>query len=108
MRNVLFAVLNKELTMDKYLRVGHVKIRLMMAMLSLALVAVTAGQSLAATTCITCHGMPPLDSKTGQRNSTTGAILGNHSTHVKRNAAASDCVRCHNTSPGNLNGNPAS
>ncbi|NVN98788.1 MAG: CxxxxCH/CxxCH domain-containing protein [Geobacteraceae bacterium] len=84
--------------MKNHYEVGHFKYRLMMVLLSLFALIVTAGQSFAATTCSTCHGMPPLDSADGTRNPATGAFKGSHQTHVSPAGAVAECNKCHNSS----------
>ncbi len=83
--------------MKNHHEVGHFKYRLMIVLLSLAAVVVMAGQSFAATTCSSCHGMPPLDSSDGSRNPGTGAFKGSHQTHVSAVGDKSECVKCHNS-----------
>jgi predicted CxxxxCH...CXXCH cytochrome family protein len=85
--------------MKNHHEVGHFKTRLMILLLSLVSVSVMAGESIAATTCSTCHGMPPLDSASGVRIPSTGAVKGNHQAHVS-GATASDCVVCHSDASG--------
>lgn len=82
--------------MKNHHEVGHFKTRLMILSLSLVALTVTAGQSLAATTCSSCHGMPPLDDT--KRNVATGAFVGSHQSHVNGGAVAADCVVCHSGS----------
>jgi len=81
--------------MKNHHEVGHFKTRLMILLLSLVSITVMAGESIAATTCSTCHGMPPLDSADGTRVPSTGAFKGSHQKHVSPGAAAADCVVCH-------------
>ncbi len=83
--------------MKNHHEVGHFKNRLMIVLLSLFTLVVTAGQSFAATTCSTCHGMPPLDSSDGSRQPATGAFKGSHQTHLSPAGAAAECVKCHNS-----------
>jgi len=80
--------------------VGNFKTRLTILLLSLVSVTVMAGQSVAATTCTTCHEMPPLDSATGERIPSTGAVKGSHQKHVTAGAVAADCVVCHSSAAG--------
>jgi predicted CxxxxCH...CXXCH cytochrome family protein len=86
----------RSLPMKNHHEVGHFKNRLMIGLLSLFAFTVMAGQSFAATTCRSCHEMPPLDSADGSRNLVTGAFKGSHQAHVSGSAVASDCVACHN------------
>lgn len=81
--------------MKSHHEVGHFKARLMIAMFSLVALTVTAAQSFAATTCTTCHGMPPVDSADGSRNSATGAFRGNHQIHMGATATDAECTKCH-------------
>jgi predicted CxxxxCH...CXXCH cytochrome family protein len=81
--------------MKNHHEVGHFKTRLSVILLSLAMTALLAGQSMAATACTTCHGMPPLDNVSGQRDPVTGSFQGSHQTHVRASAVAADCVKCH-------------
>lgn len=81
--------------MKNHHEVGHFKTRLMIPLLALAAMTAMAGESLAATTCSTCHGMPPLDSADGLRKPATGAFKGNHQTHMGATATASECAKCH-------------
>lgn len=80
--------------------VGNFKTRLTILLLSLVSVTVMAGQSVAATTCTTCHEMPPLDSSSGERIPSTGAVKGSHQKHVTSGAVAADCVVCHSPAAG--------
>ncbi len=52
-----------------------------------------------ATTCSSCHGMPPGDSST--RDPNTGSFQGNHSSHLPGAATVNNngsyCTPCHNT-----------
>jgi len=84
--------------MKNHHEVGHFKNRLMIGLLSLVAVAVMAGQSFAATTCSTCHGMPPLDSADGSRVPATGAFRGNHQIHMGASATPAECTKCHDNS----------
>jgi len=86
--------------MKNHHEVGHFKTRLMILSLSLVAVAVMAGESIAATTCSTCHGMPPLDSVDGTRVPSTGAFKGSHQKHVSPGAVSADCVVCHSAAAG--------
>lgn len=86
--------------MKNHHEVGHFKNRLMIGLLSLAVIIVMAGQSFAATTCSSCHGMPPLDSADGSRVPATGAFKGSHQRHITGPAAAADCVSCHSAAAG--------
>jgi len=86
--------------MKNHHEVGHFKTRLMILLLSLVSVTVIAGESLAATTCTTCHGMPPLDSSSGVRTPSTGAVKGSHQVHISASAVATDCVVCHSAAAG--------
>jgi predicted CxxxxCH...CXXCH cytochrome family protein len=88
----------RSLPMKNHHEVGHFKSRLMIVLLSLFALLVTAGQSLAATDCSTCHGMPPLDSADGSRNPATGAFAGSHQAHLGGTAVAADCTVCHGNS----------
>ncbi len=81
--------------MKNHHEVGHFKTRLMILLLSLASVTVMAGESVAATTCSSCHGMPPIDSADGLRKPATGAFKGNHQTHLGATATAAECSKCH-------------
>jgi len=81
--------------MKNHHEVGHFKTRLMILLLSLVAVTVMAGESFAATTCSSCHGMPPLDSADGMRQPATGAFKGNHQTHLGATATAAECSKCH-------------
>jgi len=81
--------------MKNHHEVGHFKYRLMIGLLSLFALLVTAGQSFAATDCSTCHGMPPLDSTDGTRQPETGAVAGNHQTHMGTTAQSAECTKCH-------------
>ncbi len=85
--------------------VGHFKTRLMILSLSLVAVTVMAGESIAATTCSTCHGMPPLDDT--KRNVATGGFVGSHQKHVSAGAVAADCVVCHSAAAGYTNAHSA-
>lgn len=85
--------------MKNHHEVGHFKNRMMIVLLSLIALIVMAGQSFA-TTCSTCHGMPPLDSVDGKRHTDTGAFKGSHQVHLGSPAAAADCVTCHSTAAG--------
>lgn len=86
--------------MKNHHEVGHFKTRLMILSLSLVAVTVMAGESIAATTCSTCHLMPPLDSADGTRVPSTGAFKGSHQKHVSPGAVAADCVVCHSAAAG--------
>lgn len=90
----------RSLPMKNHHEVGHFKNRLMIGLLSLVAITVMAGQSFAATTCSTCHGMPPLDSVDGSRVPATGAFKGSHQVHVSGPAAPADCVSCHSAAAG--------
>ena len=81
--------------MKNHHEVGHFKTRLMILLLSLVSMTVMAGESIAATTCFTCHGMPPIDSSDGLRKPATGAFKGNHQTHLGAVATAAECSKCH-------------
>ena len=81
--------------MKNHHEVGYFKNRLMILLLSLVSIAVMAGQSIAATTCSSCHGMPPLDSSDGLRKPATGAFKGSHSTHLGATASPEECTKCH-------------
>jgi len=87
--------------MKNHHEVGHFKNRLMIVLLSLIAILVMAGQSFAATTCSSCHGMPPLDSADGSRLPSTGAFKGSHQKHMGATAAPGECTKCH----GNANYN---
>lgn len=82
--------------MKNHHEVGHFSNRLMIVLLSLIALVVTAGQSFAATSCTTCHGMPPLDG--AERSPSTGAFKGNHQTHMGATASAAECTKCHGNS----------
>lgn len=84
--------------MKNHHEVGHFKNRLMIVSLSLFAAVVMAGQSYAATTCISCHGMPPLDSVDGSRQPATGAFKGSHQQHMGANATPDECAKCHGNS----------
>lgn len=86
--------------MKNHHEVGHFKTRLMILLLSLVSITVMAGESIAATTCSTCHGMPPLDSADGTRIPSTGAFKGSHQKHVSPGAVPVDCVVCHSAAAG--------
>jgi len=86
--------------MKNHHEVGHFKTRLMILALSLVAVTVMAGESIAATTCSTCHGMPPLDSADGARVPSTGAFKGSHQKHIAPGAVPADCVVCHSAAAG--------
>lgn len=77
---------------------GHFKYRLMIGLLSLFLSIVMVDQSLAATSCSTCHEMPPLDSADGSRIPGTGAVKGSHQSHMGSSAVAAECTKCHGNS----------
>jgi len=87
--------------MKNHHEVGHFKNRLMIVLLSLFSILVMAGQSFAATTCSSCHGMPPLDSANGTRVPSTGAFKGSHQKHMGATANPEACNKCH----GNTNYN---
>ncbi len=83
----------------------------MLALLSLVAVVMTANDSFAALQCYQCHGNGtndalPLDTPVGSapayRNISTGAVKGNHQTHLNGlNITAANqnmCARCHNNS----------
>jgi predicted CxxxxCH...CXXCH cytochrome family protein len=83
----------------------------MLALLSVVSVLVTANESFAALQCYQCHGdnvadALPLDTPAGSpasyRNITTGAVKGNHQTHLNglniTSTNQSMCARCHNNS----------
>ena len=84
--------------MKNHHEVGHFKNRLMMVLLSLIALLVMAGQSFAATTCSSCHEMPPLDSVDGSRQPTTGAFKGSHQKHMGATATPAECTKCHGNS----------
>lgn len=84
--------------MKNHHEVGYFKNRLMILLLSLVSITVMAGQSIAATTCSSCHGMPPLDSSDGLRKPATGAFKGSHSTHLGATASPAECSKCHGNS----------
>ena len=84
--------------MKNHHEVGHFKYRLMIGLLSLAAVTVMTGQSFAATTCRTCHEMPPLDSADGSRLPSTGAFKGSHKKHMGASAEPAECTKCHGNS----------
>lgn len=83
--------------MKNHHEVEHFKNRLMIVLLSLVALTVMVGQSFAATTCSSCHGMPPLDSADGKRLPGTGAFKGSHQKHVSTPDDPSKCVVCHNS-----------
>lgn len=73
-------------------------------LLSISMVILLASNSQAALDCTTCHGTAaaeahPEDTPPGSpptyRNITTGAIKGNHGTHVKSSLTGVVCTRCH-------------
>jgi predicted CxxxxCH...CXXCH cytochrome family protein len=70
--------------------------RFSLAALLLGVLAVSSGTALAASTCIDCHGMPPLDA--AYRNISTGGFKGNHQTHQPAVATAANCAVCHSGS----------
>src|SRR6185369_6871793 len=83
----------------------------MLTLLSVVSVLVMANESFAALQCYSCHGNGtndalPLDTPAGSpvsyRNITTGAVKGNHQTHLNGlNITAANqslCARCHNNS----------
>jgi len=82
--------------MKNHHEVGHFKNRLMIGLLSLSVLFVMAGQSFAAMTCFSCHGMPPLDSAV--RSPTSGAFKGGHQKHMGVSAAPAECTKCHGNS----------
>jgi len=84
--------------MKNHHEVGHFKNRLMIVLLSLIAILVMAGQSFAATTCSSCHGMPPLDSVDGSRQPSTGAFKGSHQKHVRTANDPAACTKCHGNS----------
>lgn len=86
----------RSLSMKNHHEVGHFKNRLMIVLLSLFVFSVMVGQSFAATSCSSCHRMPPLDSADGLRKPATGAFKGNHQTHLGTTAVAAECYKCHN------------
>ena len=81
--------------MKKQHEAGHFKNRMMIVLFSLIALFAMTGQSFAALSCNACHGMPPVDSTDGTRQPNTGAVAGNHQTHVGAGAQAADCVKCH-------------
>lgn len=81
--------------MKNHHEVVYFKNRLMIGLLSLFVLTVMAGQSFAATTCSTCHGIPPLDSVDGSRVPATGAFKGSHQKHLGVTATVADCTKCH-------------
>jgi predicted CxxxxCH...CXXCH cytochrome family protein len=84
--------------MKNHHEVGHFKNRLMIGLLSLVTILVMAGQSFAAMTCSSCHGMPPLDSADGSRVPSSGAFKGDHQKHMGAVATAAACTKCHGNS----------
>jgi len=84
--------------MKNHHEVGHFKGRLMIGLLSLSILIVMTGQSFAAMTCSSCHGMPPLDS--AERSPSSGSFKGSHQIHVTGPAVAADCVACHSDAAG--------
>src|SRR5512139_3292356 len=80
----------------------------MLALLSVVSVLVTSNESFAALNCTNCHGnnagtdARPLDTPPGSpaayRNITSGAVKGNHQTHLGATVDANMCARCHNNS----------
>jgi predicted CxxxxCH...CXXCH cytochrome family protein len=90
----------RSLPMKNHHEVGHFKNRLMIVLLSLFTILVMAGQSFA-TTCSSCHGMPPIDSADGSRLPSSGAFKGSHQKHMGATAQAAECTKCH----GNANYN---
>lgn len=63
---------------------------------------VWASGAFGASTCIDCHGMPPVDAP--YRNITTGGFRGNHQTHLPKSATANNCVPCHDAAAGYTTG----
>jgi predicted CxxxxCH...CXXCH cytochrome family protein len=98
-----FSFFIRSLPMKNHHEVGHFKSRLMIVLLSLFAILVMAGQSLAATGCSFCHGMPPIDSADGSRQPSTGAFNGSHQKHVGANASSEACTKCHGNSASNYN-----
>ncbi|MDA8414230.1 MAG: CxxxxCH/CxxCH domain-containing protein [Desulfobacteraceae bacterium] len=79
----------------------------MLSLASLVMVLAMANVSHAALQCYNCHGnntndMRPIDTPAGSpssfRNVSTGALKGNHMTHVAATPAAAACTKCHNNS----------
>ncbi|KAF0220995.1 MAG: cytochrome [Geobacteraceae bacterium] len=108
--------------MERDLRLGHMKTRLMLWLFTLAICISTSLPAYAGPqynfTCSSCHDMPPLDS--ASRDITTGAFKGNHQTHQPAAAQPANCVICHNSTgfttshldggisfPSNINSSPA-
>jgi predicted CxxxxCH...CXXCH cytochrome family protein len=89
--------------MKNHHEVGHFKNRLMIVLLSLVSILVMAGQSFAATTCSSCHGMPPIDSADGSRAPSTGAFKGGHQKHVRTANDPAACTTCHGNTSANYN-----
>jgi predicted CxxxxCH...CXXCH cytochrome family protein len=82
--------------MKNHHEVGHFKSRMMIGLLSLSILLVMAGQSFAAMTCSSCHGMPPLDS--AERSPTSGSFKGDHQKHMGATASPAECTKCHGNS----------
>lgn len=85
----------RSLPMKNHHEVGHFKSRMMIGLLSLSILLVMAGQSFAAMTCSSCHGMPPLD---GARAPSSGSFKGDHQKHMGATATAAECTKCHGNS----------
>ena len=99
-------VFDKEFNMMKISRMECVTRPLVATLLSLSLVLLlTSGAQAAGLNCATCHGNDsgtdarPADTPAGSlatyRNITTGAVKGNHSTHVGPTLDANVCSSCH-------------
>ena len=83
----------------------------MLVLVSFVAVLALSSESFAALTCYQCHGngtddaLPPdtpVGSPASYRNITTGAVKGNHQTHLQglniTETNQSNCARCHNNS----------
>jgi predicted CxxxxCH...CXXCH cytochrome family protein len=94
----------KELNMKALGRMEFVTRLIVTTLCSISLVILLAGTSQAALNCTSCHGngttdSHPVDTASGSaptyRNTSTGAVKGNHNTHFSATTNGQVCAKCH-------------